>query len=370
MNEILTRDLFGNCLEVKTFGIKYAGSKQKIIPYLLNEISKLDVKTIFDGFSGTTRVSQALALNGYNVISNDIAIWSEIFAKAFLLPRDNHVVSEMIDHLNALKPVEGWFTENYGGQKHEEKKIWQIKNTKKLDAIRQEIDRLKLDDVTKSVALTALILGLDKVDSSLGHFTSYLRKWSARSYNDLQLKVPPYQGNALQHKVMREDILKIDDASICADLAYLDPPYGSNNEKMPPSRVRYTSYYHLWTSIIKNDKPKLFGAASRREDTRDGISISPFEEFRKNEAGQYIALSAIDDMLHRVNAKYIVLSYSSGGRATATELNEAMKRYGEIINTIIIDYRKHIMASMSWTNEWIVESSEPHKEFIFVLAKK
>ena len=43
------------------------------------------------------------------------------------------------------------------------------------------------------------------------------------------------------------------------DLAYYDPPYGSNNDKMPPSRVRYASYYHVWTTIIQNDRPELFG---------------------------------------------------------------------------------------------------------------
>ena len=42
------------------------------------------------------------------------------------------------------------------------------------------------------------------------------------------------------------------------DFVYFDPPYGSNNDKMPPSRVRYASYYHIWTSIIKHDKPKIF----------------------------------------------------------------------------------------------------------------
>ena len=34
-------------------------------------------------------------------------------------------------------------------------------------------------------------------------------------------------------------------------------------------------------SIIKHDKPKLFGKVNRREDTRDTVSASVFEEFRK-----------------------------------------------------------------------------------------
>lgn len=364
------KDLLRNNIDFKTYGIKYAGSKQKILPYLLKEIDELKVNSVFDAFSGTTRVSQTLALNGYSVISNDISLWSETFAKAFLLKRDENIVEELICHLNSLKPIRGWFTEHYGGEENEEKKVWQVKNTKLLDAIREEIDKLNLDDITKSIALTSLILALDKVDSTLGHHTSYLKNWSARSYKDMKLEVPPYQGNGIKHRVIREDILSMDCSSIVSDLAYLDPPYGSNNEKMPPSRVRYASYYHLWTTIIKNDKPQMFGAAGRREDTRDTIAITPFEDFRKDSDGKYIALSAIDKMLSSINTKYLMLSYSSGGRATAAELNDVIRLHGDLIKTVMIDYRKHIMASMAWTKEWISKTSDSHKEFIFVIEKK
>ncbi|MGB4805131.1 MAG: DNA adenine methylase, partial [Anaerolineae bacterium] len=44
-----------------TEGIKYAGSKLKLIPQILQLIKKVNAKTVWDGFSGTTRVSQALA---------------------------------------------------------------------------------------------------------------------------------------------------------------------------------------------------------------------------------------------------------------------------------------------------------------------
>ncbi|MDR3244205.1 MAG: DNA adenine methylase, partial [Elusimicrobiota bacterium] len=50
----------------KTEGIKYTGSKLKIIPYIINILGEIkNIKTVLDGFSGTTRVSQALAQLGY-----------------------------------------------------------------------------------------------------------------------------------------------------------------------------------------------------------------------------------------------------------------------------------------------------------------
>ncbi|MBP1638232.1 MAG: Site-specific DNA-methyltransferase (adenine-specific) [Bacteroidetes bacterium] len=58
---------------ISTEGIKYAGSKLKIIPYILEIISQLDdVENVLDGFSGTTRVSQVFGKIGYNTTANDI----------------------------------------------------------------------------------------------------------------------------------------------------------------------------------------------------------------------------------------------------------------------------------------------------------
>ena len=74
-----------NAVKVNTQGIKYAGSKLKIIPFILESIEDLEIKSVLDGFSGTTRVSQAFAQIGLDVTSNDVAYWSEIFAKCYLL---------------------------------------------------------------------------------------------------------------------------------------------------------------------------------------------------------------------------------------------------------------------------------------------
>ena len=81
-----TLSIFGNTIldTPDTQGVKYAGSKLKLIPHILSLFDDIDVKTVLDGFSGTTRVSQALAQCGFQVISNDISEWSYIFALCYL----------------------------------------------------------------------------------------------------------------------------------------------------------------------------------------------------------------------------------------------------------------------------------------------
>lgn len=360
-----------------TEGIKYAGSKQKLLPHILSLAQKVGPATVLDGFAGTTRVSQALAQRGYTVIANDCAVWSETFATCYLVnehPPEHY--APLLEHLNTLPPEDGWFTERYGGDPREKtsvgsdglKKPWQRHNTRRLDAIRTEIDRLCLDATERAVLLSSLMLALDEVDSTLGHFASYLNAWSPRSYRTLRLRVPALLARRAAHQVHRKDIFELT-RQITADLAYLDPPYGSNNEKMPPSRVRYAAYYHLWTTVCLNDRPATFGKAHRRVDTSDPAAASVFEDFRRDDAGRFIAVEAIRSVLKAVNARHVLLSYSSGGRATAEALHDAIAESGRLLEVTEIGHKRNVMAGMRWTHQWIRDAELPNREFLFLMEK-
>ncbi len=362
---------------MKTEGVKYAGSKNKLVPLILNLIKPLDVKTVLDGFAGTTRVSQALKRSGYTVFCNDIAVWSRVFGECYLLNRkDAAHYSKLIEHLNTLKGKAGWFSENYGGlvdgdstiQKDGKKRIWQWHNTQKLDAIRDEIERISADNIEKSVLLTSLILAMDKVDSSLGHQVSYLKKWSVRSYKTMKMEIPKFFVDELPHSVTNKNILDLL-AETEIDLAYFDPPYGSSNEKMPPSRVRYASYYHIWKTIVLNDEPNVVGVANRREDVSDKFQSSIFEDYRRGNSGNYVVVEAIEKLLRNAKAKYILLSYSNGGRATLAELMEIIQ--GLNFNSLVseVDHAQNVMAQMKWTNKWKADDARC-KEYLFLISKE
>lgn len=363
----MNRGLFGDFVIPQTEGIKYTGSKLKLIPYIMEEFRQLEVHDVLDAFSGTTRVSQAFAQLGYDTTSNDISEWSEVFGNCYLKSKKpDSYYKEIIDELNGLEGYKGWFSEYYGGCDELGKRPFQLHNTMKLDAIRDKIEELHLEWVDKCVLLTSLILAMDAVDNTLGHFAAYLSGWSPRSYNKMQMKLPRRFPMKTKNQVLKGDVF----AAIQAphDLAYFDPPYGSNNEKMPPSRVRYASYYHIWKTIILHDKPLVFGKANRREDTHDTISSSIFEEYKKNEDGKFIAMQAIDKLVKETNSHYILLSYSSGGRATKNELYDIIHAYGRLISAKEIDYKRNVMGSFSWTKEWLNDTGT-HKEYLFLMEK-
>ena len=376
---VINLPLFDDIVDTpSTEGIKYTGSKLKLLPYILDLAQRTGAKSVLDGFSGSTRVSQAFAKSGYRVISNDIAVWSEVFGTCYLRnrkPREHY--SKLIQSLNNVSPKDGWFTEHYGGESNGGvavhldglKKPWQVHNTRKLDGIREEIDKLSLSPVEKSIALTSLILGLDRVDSTLGHHVSYLKYWSPRSFNELRLEVPKLFIAEAGSEVIRGNVFGIVDRNV--DLAYFDPPYGSNNEKMPPSRVRYSSYYHLWTTICLNDSPELFGKSMRRKDTSDTIAVSEFEEFKRNPySGRFLAVEAVERLIKSTAARWVILSYSSGGRATADEMNGILSANGKVVDIIELDYKRNVMAGMKWTNEWLREAEIPNREFLFLIDKE
>ena len=355
---------------MQTEGIKYAGSKRKLLPHILEMTSSLsDINTVLDGFSGSTRVSQAFAQKGYAVLANDIAVWSEVFATCYLqASQSDNYFQEIIDQLNNLKGYNGWFSEHYGGNENELKKPFQLKNMQKLDAIRDEIERLNLNWNEKCVLLTSLMLALDKVDSTLGHYAAYLSKWSKRSFSDLKMVLPKRFLLEKEHSVLRGDVFDVV-KNRPFDLAYFDPPYGSNNEKMPPSRIRYASYYHFWTTIVRHDKPQIFGKANRREDSRDSMASSVFENYKKSKNECFFALEALRELIKATNARYLLLSYSSGGRATKEQLIGMISELGMLKELKKIDHRKNVMSNMRSTNKWLKDDDDKHYEYLFLMKK-
>ena len=205
---------------------------------------------------------------------------------------------------------------------------------------------------------------LDEVESTLGHFASYLNDWSrvpTTNFTECP-SVPRLEA----HSVHRGDIFDLL-PRVEADLAYFDPPYGSNNEKMPPSRVRYAAYYHLWTTICMNDKPSIFGKAKRRVDSSDTVACSAFEEFRKSNGGRFMVIEAIERLLKATCGRHIILSYSSGGRATAEELNEVISSVGQVLEVL-----RWIIGETSWrecVDKRGCRSRGPNREFLFLIEK-
>lgn len=328
---------------MKFESIRYSGSKYKILPKIQHIISDIKPETAVDAFTGSTRVAQLFKSCNIVTTANDMAVYSKILAECYLQAnKPKSYYKKIIDHLNSLPPKHGWFSESYGGlaisnssvQEDGLKRPFQMHVTEKLDAIREEIDNMYPSDCTdKSVLLTSLMLALDNVCNDLGHHASYLKTWSKKTYNPLVLSVPQYSVDKLDHKVYCDDVFNLKQK---ADLYYFDPPYGTSNNKTKTTRVRYFSYYHLWTTVCKNDKPVLVGAAKRRYDvSSDSLpgAISEFENIKEENVEK-----SFRKLFERYDNNRVLLSYSNRSRVKIDNLIEIMKEYYDMEKILKIDH--------------------------------
>lgn len=363
-------------MSIKTQGIRYSGSKKEIITSILDITKNLDVENVLDGFAGTTRVAQAFKQSGYNVDCNDLSIYSQVFGNCYLVNNQpESFYKDKIEHLNNLKGVDGWFTQNYGGvvtnnikgnavQPDGKKRPWQKHNTMRLDAIRDEIDRISDNEVEKSVLLTSLIMAMDKVDNGLGHQVSYLKDWAPRSSNNINLEVPQLIVGDKKYNSLSSDIFSIENEY---DLVYLDPPYGTNNEKTKTTRVRYASYYHLWTTIVRNDKPDLFGASLRREDvssdTKPG-AVSVFESTNYN-----VVKDSIYNLINNLNSRYFLFSYNNKSKVTIPDLIDIFSTDFNLVETRYFKHKENVQKKLTSNKEWMGDTGE-NLEYLFLIEKK
>jgi adenine-specific DNA-methyltransferase len=357
----------------QTEGIRYAGSKRTLIPFIHQVIRGLSINSVLDGFGGSTRVSQFFKKAGYSVHVNDLAVYTSIFAQTYITNTllDDGKLQRKIDYLNGLKGKEGFYTENYAGvdkgdglvsSKDGKKKPFLMKNAMKIDAIRPEIDKLAEDNREFCILLTSLILGLDRIENTLGHQVAYLSAWAPRAYSDLKLELPNLISGNQQYTHSQMDVLKINKEF---DLAYFDPPYNTNNLVTVTTRVRYASYYHFWTTLVKNDNPELVGAANRRLDlSSDRIPgvITPYENTKLE-----VVSDEFKKLITSANAKYVLISYSNKGKLPIEDLVDLMKEFGSVTITRI-DHKENVQKNLTINRQWLGDQTQ-NFEFLLLLTK-
>ena len=215
----------------------------------------------------------------------------------------------VLEHLRSITPVDGWFTETYCRQS----RYFTPENGARIEGIREEIEKLDLDDELRCVALTALMEAAGRVDSTVRVKMAYLKKWAARALQPLQLRDPEpvprsQHGKAEAHRLEAREAA----SKVTADVAYLDPPYNQH---------KYLGNYHVWETLVRWDQPEVYGIACKRIECRQRRS-----DFNSKRGIQ----QAMKDLVELLDCRYLLVSFNNEGFLDRAEIEQLLSTRGTV----------------------------------------
>jgi len=298
--------LFPEMIAEKTISLesrRYIGNKSKLTGWIFENIlnETAEINTFFDVFAGTASIAKAAIKYFKKLIINDILYSNAIIYKAFFeKSRWNKIkIEKLLNGYNSIDPdvlTDNYFSENFGN------KFFDNQNAKLIGFIREDIEKQKTDLTEKeySILLATLIYNIDKIANTVGHFDAYIKK--PIKYRQLELKL--IESVEFEHiEIYREDANKLV-RNVRADLAYIDPPYNSR---------QYSRFYHIYETLVKWDKPPLFGVALKPET--ENMSL-------------YCTVKAKDtfkDLIENLNVRYIAVSYNNTYKSKSNSSENKIK---------------------------------------------
>lgn len=312
--------------------IKYIGSKRSLLPLVQRAVQAVPhARTVLDLFSGTARVGHALKQAGFRVISNDHNAYAKTLAHCYVEADLEDVEKDarrLIDELNRVRGTPGYFTETFCIRS----RFVQPKNGERIDAMREAIEQKDLPADLKAVVLVSLMEAADRVDSTCGLQMAYLKQWSPRSFNDIELRMPALLPRA-RHGKGRSCGLDSREAAARfeVDVAYVDPPYNQHS---------YLGNYHVWETLTLWDDPQVYGIACKRIDCR--TRKSDFNSKRR-------FLDALRSTIDAIRARAIVVSFNNEGYIDRDAMERLLSRRGSV-TVLTQDYKRYVGAQIGVHN--------------------
>jgi adenine-specific DNA-methyltransferase len=312
--------------------IKYIGSKRRLVPVLGELCEAVETRNALDLFTGTTRVAQEFKRRGAHTTAVDNARYAHQFAHCYVaLDADSvdlRAIRDALTDLDCRPDVDGYVTETFCRRS----RFFQPHNGRRIDAIRDAIEKDFRDTWMYPVLLTSLIEAADRVDSTTGVQMAYVKEWAARSHKPLELRIPllvPGIG-AARHGDACELVRELG----AFDLVYLDPPYNQH---------RYFTNYHIWETLVAWDAPDHYGVACKRIDARSEETRSVFND-RKRMRG------ALADVIDVLDADVVVVSYNDEAWITIEELEAMCAARGGAVRTLAFDSKRYVGAQIGIHN--------------------
>ncbi|MEG2727260.1 MAG: DNA adenine methylase, partial [Bacilli bacterium] len=325
---------------------RYTGNKFKLMKWIeeLIDTNCLNCTSFFDVFSGTGSVTNFLISKYKRYVMNDFLFSNEIVYKGFFLQEEYDLdkLKEYVHKYNNINQlIDNYVSINYGN------KYFSDNDAKKIGIIRQNIEdeytSNKINYKEYTILLSSLIYSLDKISNTVGHYEAYIKGKDLKDLLVFDLIKPKTLKKNQEVEICREDSNKLA-KRIKTDIAFIDPPYNSR---------QYSRFYHVLETIVKWDKPNLYGTAMKPE-------IENMSDYCRSSA-----VVAFRDLIENLNVKYIVVTYnntytskssSSQNKISLEQIKEILLKKGK---TKV--YEKPYKAFTTGKTELL-----DHKEYVFI----
>lgn len=273
---------------------RYLGNKYKLLPFIKGVVDRecTDVHSFFDVFAGTGAV--ASAFTDCRLIVNDLMRSNYITALAWFSSEhfDKDKVVKILEYFNNFDATKenNYFSENFSDtyfSRHVCQKIGYIR-----DFVDAYLNAGKINQREWALIITSLFYSMDRIAATCGHYDSFIQ--GANLPQEIILRLPNIDYNLANNNIiLNSDANTIADTVDC-DIAYLDPPYNSR---------QYCDAYHLLENLALWEKPEVFGIARKMDRSQ-----------MKSEYCRTTASSQLEELVNKLNARYILLSYNNNGK--------------------------------------------------------
>ncbi len=321
--------------------VTYIGNKRSLLGHIGQVVEAVKLRLgkdrlrVFDVFSGSGIVSRYLKAHASSLISNDIEDFAAVVGRCFLSNRstvDLQSLTEIADELNRRVEVEqlptGFIEELYAPRDEEyitrEDRVFYTRdNARRLDGYRRMIDDvpedmqgLLLGPLLSRASIHSNTAGVFKGfyknrETKIGQFGGTGSDALVRIMGKIVLEPPLLSRFECDYEVLQEDANSAARRVGDLDLAYIDPPYNQHP---------YGSNYFMLNLLVRYERPEKISRVS-------GI---PTEWRRSGYNARAKSLPLMRDLLHNIDARFILVSFNNEGFITTHEMRALLEEVGAV----------------------------------------
>ncbi len=324
--------------------IAYIGNKRKLLKLIYKAIETTGIEIrpgikFFDVFAGSGVVSRFAKMLNFEVFTNDWETYSKVINSAYLTINRRDIkflfgsekkYKDLIEKINNLPDVEDskqYIAKYYAPKEDDLNKVnykkerlfYTHQNALAIDKIRNYIEdnypsnsKSEKKQKIRNLLIAQIIYEAATHTNTSGVFKACHKEFGGHGKDALTRILTPIAihesvliDSDYECHIYQEDANKLAEKVENIDIAYLDPPYNQH---------QYGSNYHMLNTISKWDKIPVPLEMNAKGELKEKAGIRhDWVNTRSHYCYKTEAELAFKDLISKLDARYILISYSTDG---------------------------------------------------------